>query len=59
MIGAIVRHWQGNIRTRWSNFSSSYLDHSVFLIEGSNHSYQRALHSFEVFRTKRELILLH
>src|SRR6266404_1977784 len=29
-------------------------DHSVFLIEGSNHSYQRALHCFGVFRTRSE-----
>lgn len=32
------------------------LDHSVFLIEGSNHSYQRALHCFGVLRTRREEI---
>lgn len=31
-------------------------DHSVFLIEGSNHSYHLALHCLGVFRTKREEI---
>lgn len=31
-------------------------DHSVFLIEGSNHSYHRALHCFGVLRTKSEEI---
>ena len=30
------------------------LDHSVFFIEGSSHSYQRALHCFGVLRTRRE-----
>lgn len=36
-------------------------DHSVFLIEGSNHSYHRALHCLGVLRTSREDIraLLH
>jgi hypothetical protein len=29
-------------------------DHSVFLMEGSSHSYQRALHCFGVFRTRSE-----
>jgi hypothetical protein len=29
-------------------------DHSVFLIEGSSHSYQRALHCFGVFLTRRD-----
>ena len=32
------------------------LDHSVFFIDGSNHSYQRALHCFGVFRTSKEEI---
>ena len=30
------------------------MDHSVFLMDGSNHSYQRALHCLGVFRTRRE-----
>ena len=29
-------------------------DHSVFLMEGSNHSYHRALHCFGVFRTNND-----
>lgn len=32
------------------------LDHSVFLIEGSSHSYQRALHCFGVLRTSKDEI---
>jgi hypothetical protein len=29
-------------------------DHSVFFMDGSNHSYQRALHCFGVFRTSND-----
>ena len=32
------------------------LDHSVFLMEGSSHSYQQALHCFGVFLTRRDEI---
>ena len=32
------------------------LDHSVFLIDGSNHSYHRALHCLGVFRTSNDEI---
>ena len=32
------------------------LDHSVFLMQGSSHSYQRALHCFGVFLTRRDEI---
>ncbi|TNN62805.1 hypothetical protein EYF80_027031 [Liparis tanakae] len=39
MMGAMVRHWVGISLARWSSFSSSSLDHSVFLMLGSNHSY--------------------
>jgi hypothetical protein len=38
-MGAIVRHWVGMILARWRSFSSSSRIHSVFLIEGSSHSY--------------------
>lgn len=34
-----------------SSFSSSSLDHSVFLIAGSSHSFHRALHCFAVYHT--------
>ena len=42
-MGAIVRHCVGINFARWSSFSSSSLVHSVFLMLGSSHSYQRAL----------------
>src|SRR5258705_12597932 len=38
---------------RRMRFSLTF-DHSVFLMEGSSHSYQRALHCFGVFLTSRE-----
>lgn len=38
-MGAMVLHWVGISLARWSSFSSSSLDHSVFLMLGSNHSY--------------------
>jgi hypothetical protein len=41
------------------SFSSSSLDHSVFLMLGSNHSNQRALHCLADFRCKRDAILDH
>ena len=53
MIGAMVRHWLGISLARCNNFSSSSLFHSVFLIEGSSHSYQRALHCFADFRVSK------
>ena len=59
MMGAIVRHCVGNILCRWSNFSSSSRDHSVFLMDGSSHSYHLALHSLALFLTSSEDILLH
>lgn len=33
---------------------SHTFDHSVFLMEGSSHSYQRALHCFGVLRTRSD-----
>ena len=42
-----------------SNFSSSSRVHSVFLILGSSHSYQRALHCLADFLTRSDEILAH
>ena len=58
-IGAMVLHWQGKILAKCNSFSSSSRVHSVFLILGSSHSYQRALHCLADFRTKREDIRDH
>lgn len=38
-MGAMVRHWQGISLARCSSFSSSSRVHSVFLMDGSSHSY--------------------
>ena len=54
MIGAIVRHWHGISLARCSSFSSSCRVHSVFLIEGSSHSYQRALHCLADLRVSSD-----
>ena len=37
-------------------WNGNTLDDFVFLKDGSNHSYQRALHRFGVLRTRREEI---
>ena len=55
----MVRHWQGYNFARCSNFSSSSRVHSVFLIEGSSHSYQRALHCFALFLFNNEATRAH
>ena len=57
--GAMVRHWHGYNFAKCSNFSSSSRVHSVFLIEGSSHSYQRALHCFADFLLSKEATLAH
>lgn len=59
MMGAMVRHCVGMSFARWSSFSSSSLVHSVFLMEGSSHSYQRALHCLADLRTSSELMRAH
>ena len=41
-----------NIKGIWLTF-----DHSVFFIDGSSHSYHRALHCFGVLRTSKDDIL--
>lgn len=53
-MGAIVRHWVGMSLARCSSFSSSSRVHSVFLMAGSSHSYQRALHCLADLRTSSE-----
>lgn len=53
-IGAIVLHCVGINFARWSNFSSSSFDHSIFRMPGSSHSDHRALHCFGVFRASRD-----
>lgn len=58
-MGAIVRHCVGISLARCSSFSSSVLDHSTFLMDGSSHSYHRALHCFGVFLTSRDEIRAH
>ena len=57
--GAIVRHWQGYNLAKCNNFSSSSLVHSVFLIDGSSHSYHRALHCLALFLFSKEATLAH
>ena len=57
--GAMVRHWHGYNFAKCSNFSSSSRVHSVFLIEGSSHSYQRALHCFADFLLSKEATRAH
>lgn len=59
MIGAIVRHCVGISLAKCSSFSSSSLDHSVFLMLGSSHSYHRALHCLADFRCSKEAIRDH
>lgn len=59
IIGAIVRHWVGINLAICSNRSSSSRDHSVFLMLGSSHSYQRALHCLADFRCSNEAIRDH
>ena len=58
-MGAIVRHCVGISFAMCSSFSSSSRDHSIFLIDGSSHSYQRALHCFGVFLTSRDEMRAH
>ena len=41
------------------SFSSSSRDHSVFLMDGSSHSFHRALHCLLVFLDSRELTRAH
>mmetsp|Transcript_7123 Transcript_7123/g.12266 ORF Transcript_7123/g.12266 Transcript_7123/m.12266 type:complete len:232 (+) Transcript_7123:2304-2999(+) len=53
-MGAMVRHCVGMSLARCSSFSSSSRVHSVFLMVGSSHSYQRALHCFADLRTSSE-----
>ena len=55
----MVRHWHGYNFAKCSNFSSSSRVHSVFLIEGSSHSYQRALHCFADFLLSKEATRAH
>ena len=49
-----MRHCVGIILARWSSFSSSSLLHSIFLMLGSSHSFQRALHCLGVLRASSE-----
>ena len=53
-MGAIVLHCVGMSLAKCSSFSSSTRVHSVFLIDGSSHSYQRALHCLADLRTSNE-----
>jgi len=55
----MVRHWQGYNFAKCSNFSSSSRVHSVFFIEGSNHSYHLALHCLADFLLSKEATLAH
>jgi len=58
-IGAMVRHCVGIIFAKCSSFSSSSRVHSVFLMEGSSHSYHRALHCLADLRESSEAIRDH
>ena len=55
----MVRHWQGYNLAKCNSFSSSSRVHSVFFMEGSNHSYQRALHCFADFRFNNDATRAH
>jgi len=55
----MVRHWQGYNLAKCNNFSSSSRVHSVFFIDGSNHSYHRALHCFADFLLSNEATRAH
>jgi hypothetical protein len=46
---------QRRLRLRTTSEGQTF-DHSVFLMDGSSHSYQRALHCFGVLRTRSEEI---
>lgn len=59
MIGAMVLHCVGINLARCKSFSSSSRDHSVFLILGSSHSNQRALHCLADLRWSNEAIRDH
>lgn len=58
-MGAIVLHCVGINLAKCSNFSSSSRLHSVFLMLGSSHSNQRALHCFGDFLCRSEAIRAH
>jgi len=58
-MGAMVRHCVGSSLARCSSFSSSSRVHSVFLIAGSSHSYQRALHCLADLRTSSDEMRAH
>src|SRR5881392_1074502 len=58
-MGAMVRHCVGINLARWSSFSSSSLLHSIFLMLGSSHSFQRALHCLGVLRASRDETRAH
>ena len=58
-MGAIVRHWHGYSFARCSSFSSSSRAHSVLRIDGSSHSYQRALHCFADLRLSSDATRAH
>jgi len=53
-MGAMVRHCVGMSLARWRSFSSSSRVHSVFLMDGSSHSYHRALHCLADLRTSSD-----
>merc|ERR1719225_2225555 len=58
-MGAMVRHWVGISLAKCNSFSSSSLAHSVFLMLGSSHSNQRALHCLADFLCSKLAILDH
>ena len=55
----MVRHWQGYNLAKCNNFSSSSRVHSVFFIEGSNHSYHLALHCLALFLFNNDATRAH
>lgn len=55
----MVRHCVGINLAKCKSFSSSSRDHSVFLMLGSNHSNQRALHCFADFLCSKDAIRDH
>jgi hypothetical protein len=54
-----VRHCVGSSLAMVNSFSSSSRDHSVFLIDGSSHSFQRALHCLAVFFARSDAQRAH
>ena len=57
--GPIVRHCAGINFAKCNNFSSSARDHSTLRTEGSNHSFQRALHCFADLRFNNDATRAH